>query len=108
MISLVLGYVWRDFWERHTAGQFPPPPLPDVRFPQEMVVVLLLGRQDSGGGPFIEFLDVSNTLDRGGSFYLVDVREDRTPGPLDVVTNPYHIVKLPRLKGVLSFLHKTP
>jgi hypothetical protein len=97
---------WREFWDQHTEGTSPQPPLPEVRFPQETVVVVLLGIQTSGGGPFIRVEEVWNTRQRGTRVRIV---EDRTPGPLDVITNPYHIIKMPapRGRGPVSFLHET-
>jgi hypothetical protein len=70
-----------------------------------MLLVALLGYQTSGGGPRVEITAIKEILDldartnrrpaiRRPSGIRVFVEENREPGPLDVITNPYHIIKL--------------
>lgn len=80
---------WGAFWARH-AGEpdQPPPPPPPVDFGRKVVIVTVQGPQSSGGGPNTAVLDVH----RDGPFVRVVVFDDERPGPLDVITNPFHIV----------------
>ena len=82
---------WEWFWRVHTSGIDPAPPLPEIDFETEMVIVAILGFQPSGGGPRIEILAAD--LDHDCGCLRVTVEDDPSPGPLDVITNPYHIVK---------------
>lgn len=101
---------WRWFWKRHTEGIYPSPPLPRVDFLKEIVLVVILGYQTSGGGgPSIEIKSVEEIFpftDIIGKRVRALVKENREPGPLDVITNPYHIVKLSKGISVL-FEHET-
>ena len=92
---------WGEFWAIHTFHQTPKPPLPEVRFPQENVIVVLLGLQTTGGGPSIGVSEIR----RGGKNIRITVLEDRTPGPLDVITSPYQIIVTPNLGKSIAFEH---
>jgi hypothetical protein len=96
---------WVWFWVRHTQGIHPAPPIPRVDFRREMVLAVMLGFQTSGGGPSIEIssldeiwsIDFENSMMIPRRFSMgirVLVKDHREPGPLDVITNPYHIVKV--------------
>jgi hypothetical protein len=99
---------WAWFWRMHTRGIDPAPHLPKVDFSKTMVLVVILGYQTSGGGPSIEISLVEGIFN---AYVLpiksirVLVKENRTPVPLDVITNPYHIVKVPKIISV-SFEHR--
>jgi hypothetical protein len=93
------AWVW--FWKMHNRGVRPVPPLPVVDFKTEMVLLAMLGYQTSGGGPSIEIASIEDLFAftiREGRTFRVFIEENRTPGPLDVITNPYHIVRVK--KGV--------
>jgi hypothetical protein len=85
---------WKEFWAAHTAGILPAPPLPSVDFLNEMVMVTLLGYQTTGGGPKIGVLKISIDYNRKLHVFIED---NETPGLLDVITNPFHIIRLKRL-----------
>jgi hypothetical protein len=95
---------WAWFWAKHTGGIQPLLPLPKVDFRTEMVIAAILGYQTSGGGPDIEISSIGAIF----SYYVfplrsvkVSVKENRTPGLLDVITNPYHIVKVAKSNSVV-------
>ncbi len=102
---------WHSFWKLHTQTIDPPPPVPKLNFSKEMAIAVVLGNQGSGGGPSIEITsidpwpgDVPASSTRAiakGKGMKVTVRESRAPGPLAIVTNPYHVVKV---KSGLSVL----
>ncbi len=85
---------WVIFWSLHTAGIQPRPPLPDIDFRKEIVIVTVLGWQSSGGGPGIEVLKV-NYYETCRCLHVL-IEDNTNPGPLDVITNPFHIIKLKR------------
>lgn len=68
-----------------------------------MVIVSLLGYETSGGGPSIEIKAIKGVQNINPIYYKifpiplgirVFIEENREPGPLDVITNPYHILKV--------------
>jgi hypothetical protein len=88
---------WSWFWRLHKKGIRPMPPVPPVDFKTEMVLVAILGYQTSGGGPSIEFTSIEDVFaftTRQGRALRALMGENRDPGPLDVITNPYHIVRV--------------
>jgi hypothetical protein len=97
---------WKWFWKRHTQGILPAPPIPKVDFLNEMVLVVMLGFQTSGGGPSIEVrsikeLWIPNNLTMPPKGIKVIVEENREAGPLDIITNPYHNVKVKKYISVI-------
>ena len=92
-LSISNQIAWERFWRRHTAGENPPPP-PKIDFRKEVVFATILGNQTSGGGPNIETLSIDTG--HGCQCLQILVQDDETPGPTDVITNPFHIVKYPR------------
>lgn len=98
---------WRWFWQQHTAGIQPPPSLPRINFGRETVVVTILGFQTTGGGPSIQVLEVNT--DHGCNCLHVLIEDTETPGPLDVITNPFHIIKFKKSgKRSVVFEHQRP
>jgi hypothetical protein len=106
---------WEWFWRQHTRGGSPAPPLPFIDFRRETILAVLLGIQTSGGGPAIEIRAVEDISDlpsisakaRYSRSLKIHVRENRTPGPLEVITNPFHIVKVNRTR-LSAVFHRQP
>ena len=109
---------WEWFWEQHAQGKDPAPPLPKIDFHRETVLIAMLGYQPSGGGPSIEIVSITpiwNTGHKkipvvGNNWFTkgisVLVKEDREPGPLDVITNPFHIVTVRGTYASVAFGHQ--
>lgn len=96
---------WEWFWSRHTAGITPSPPVPDINFGRDMVIVSILGYHTSGGGPAIDVFEVKAPDHR----LHVLIEDNKTPGPLTVITNPFHIIKLRNINaGSEVFEHQKP
>jgi hypothetical protein len=96
---------WQRFWSEHTAGLFPTPPLPEIDFDSQMVIVTIMGYQ-STGGPSTSIPWV--VLDSSDGTLYVGVQENREPGFLTVITNPYHIVVTPVVPySSVTFVHYT-
>lgn len=81
---------WKSFWARHAGENGARPPR--VNFRRHVVVAAIMGLQTSGGGPGIYITSVHTTR----SAARVHIVEDPRPGLLDVITNPFHIVAVPR------------
>lgn len=89
---------WEKFWAIHTSSSALPPV---VNFGQWTVVVVTLGSQSTSAGPTIEITRVEE-LDRETRIY---VTSDPRPGVGLGLSNAYHIVKVRRMKGAISFVH---
>jgi hypothetical protein len=83
---------WKAFWSIHTAGIIPPPPPPPIDFLRQVVIATIQGIQTSGGGPNTAIVG----LEQRGPFVAIGIFDDERPGPLDVLTNPFHIVAVER------------
>ncbi len=100
---------WNWFWVRHkNSGPFliPPTPVPKIDFNREMVLAVMLGYQTSGGGPAIEISSIEILWEIGlDKNYInginVFLKENKEPGALTIITNPYHIVKVPNFISVV-------
>jgi hypothetical protein len=95
---------WAWFWRMHNRGIRPMPPVPFVDFKTEMVLVAILGYQTSGGGPSIEVVSIEDLFAftrRQERTFRVLIGENRESGPLDVITNPYHIVRVKKSATVI-------
>ncbi|MFQ5807687.1 MAG: carboxypeptidase-like regulatory domain-containing protein, partial [Phycisphaerae bacterium] len=96
---------WVAFWAVHVGEDVPPPP---VDFEHRVVIATVQGPQPTGGGPNISVVG----LHPEGPFTAVVIVDDERPGPIEVVTNPFHIVAvgrelLPPMRSV-SFHHVRP
>jgi len=88
---------WNALWKSHTAAQ----PAPGVDFSVDMVVGVFLGTRPTGG------FGVQIVGARRDAAVLVVEYVERRPGPDDIVTqvltSPFHLVKLPRHDGAVRF-----
>jgi hypothetical protein len=99
---------WSLFWGRHTAHLDPAPPLPPVDFSTTAVLIALLGPRPGGGGPAIHIMRATRC--QGAT--IVHVAVNNRPGPEDNVSNPFHIVRVPRTclaaTGTVGFVSHGP
>lgn len=88
---------WNALWKEHGAAQ----PVPAVDFSKELVVAVFLGSRPTGGFG----VEVVSTRVEGDAL-IVEYAEQR-PGRSDIVsqvlTSPFHIVKLPAHTGSIRF-----
>jgi hypothetical protein len=93
---------WASLWEQLQSTTDPAPVLPGVDFSQNMVIVVTMGEQTSGGY-YISIPRIRRTEDA----LVVTVRE-RRPQPhelvLAVLTQPYHIVVVPKTDLPVRFV----
>ena len=108
---------WTWLWGQHTASLSPSPPIPQINFNKEMILVAMLGYQTSGGGPSIEISSieeigqlstghvVTKTVQGLPKGIQVFVKENREPGVKEIITNPYHVIKTKKFVSVI-FRHQ--
>lgn len=92
---------WQQLWQRHSTTLAPPPAMPVIDFSREMVIAVFLGSRRTGGFG-IEILRV----ERKGEKLQVFYREVSPPvGAMvpQVLTQPYHMIQLPRVDGEIVF-----
>jgi protease stability complex PrcB-like protein len=89
---------WTTLWRRHAPeGQ----PRPAVDFTKSTVVAVFLGSRSTGGYS----VEITG-IEREGSDLIVTYREQRPdPGAMlaQVLTMPYHIVRIKRFAGPIRF-----
>ena len=94
--------VWNQIYARITAL---PPPIVEVDFSKEMVVLAALGTQPSSG-----FEVLFTSASEADGVVTVEV-EARSPGPrcvtLTVITSPLDLARVPTRSGTVLF-HTTP
>ena len=88
-------------WETLWTSINPTQPAPAVPFATEAVAAVFLGERPSGGYR----VNITGTR-RDGTALVIEYTE-RAPGPGDIVTqaltSPFHIVRVPRHDGAVSF-----
>lgn len=88
---------WEAFWAAHTSAFFPPPPLPEIDFESEMLIVTRMGTRSTGG----YFTAIQEVIYNPADGSLTVRVHDHSPGPDDPVTlaftSPYHIVRVQRV-----------
>lgn len=96
------GAAWASLWAEHVAGRTPPPQLPAVDFSREMVLGYFWGEKPTSGYG-VEITEVVQTAQ--GLLVRVEVSFPRPGAPvLQVLTQPYHLVRLPRSDLPVEFL----
>jgi hypothetical protein len=97
---------WVALWGRHMRTRTAPPPPPAVDFTTEMVVALFLGERPTGGYE-IEVTQVERT-DRGLAVRFRVKKPDPGAMLMQVLTQPFHLIELPRVDESLTFIAENP
>jgi len=92
---------WDYLWDLTHRNLVPKPDLPKIDFKKEMVLASLMGERTSSGYK-IEICAV--TLEEG--IIEVKVKNHETPGNLTLMTQPYHIVTIPKYPYKIEFEHE--
>jgi hypothetical protein len=84
---------WLQLWDRHTLGRIPPPEPPQVDFSQYMVFMYFAGQRPTSGYT----VEVVEVLGGEGLWRarVIEHRPARGSFVTQVVTQPYHIIRLP-------------
>jgi len=89
------------FWEKHTSGTFPPPPPQPIDFASEMVIATVLGTRPNGSYS----AEVVRVTEESCHIEVTVVEMwSHDPSPA-VITNPYHLVAVPRSMKEVIFMH---
>lgn len=89
---------WEEIWLKHTEWQRrpfmpgPPPSLPKVNFDEEMLIALFLGTRK----PPEENVHITNIFPQENKLIIEAVRTIDECSPVNVDSDPYHIVKIKR------------
>jgi hypothetical protein len=99
------GASWRAYWQRVHAPVTPAPPVPEVDFTREMVILASLGARGSGGYG----IRVDSAYDAGA--YVEVVVRRSSPGSGCIVTaaltQPVDVVRIPARKVPVRFRERT-
>jgi hypothetical protein len=93
---------WDALWRQHSSSGA----APAVDFSTEMVAAIFLGTRPTGGYS----LDILSAAPLGGAL-IVEYTERRPGGDAivtQVLTAPFHMIRLPRFDGPVRFSRATP
>lgn len=97
---------WNAFWKRHTSNKKGASPAPTLNFSAEMVIGVFVG-QKSTGGYSVEIVKV----ELNGPKMQVSYRQQSPPAGAIVIqalTQPFHLVKIPKHDASVSFSKEAP
>jgi hypothetical protein len=97
---------WAALWGRLMRPRATPPPPPAVDFSIEMIVALFMGERPTGGYE-IEATRVERT-DSGLTVHYRVKRPEAGAILMQVLTQPFHLIKLPRVDEPVTFFAETP
>ena len=97
---------WDNLWKRYSSIQANPPPTPPINFATEMVVGLFVGEKSTGGYE----VEITRAERRDSKLYLYYVEKSppRDAMVTQVLTQPYHLVKIPRDDTPVTFVRQNP
>lgn len=89
---------WKELWAQVHANMEPKPELPKVDFTKEMVIAVFKGQQSSGG----HSISVTEIIGKGNDCAVKVKEVSPDPGGMMSMgfSQPYHIVKLPKMATV--------
>ncbi len=89
---------WEAFWVRFCTLE-PRPEAPTIDFRKQVVLAVFMGQQTSGGYS----IEISS-VERSDGMIIASIRRTRASGMVTMaLTQPYHIVSIPRKRGLLKF-----
>jgi hypothetical protein len=95
---------WEEAWNRLTSNIYPKPPVPEVSFDSEMVILATMGAHPTGGNS----IAVEEVAEDEGTVYVLV--HETLPGAncitTQAVTAPATPVRVPRRDGPVVFLER--
>jgi hypothetical protein len=85
---------WEDVWKRHASFEASPPPASPVDFSADMVAGVFLGEKPTGGYR-VEIVRAERS-DSTLYLYYRETRPARDAMVIQALTQPYHLVTVPR------------
>ena len=97
---------WEAVWARHVANTKGAVPRPEVDFSKDMVILVAMGRQNTGGYS----IQVSSVQTKGDTLEIAVTRTTPPPGTMVIqaLTAPVHMVAVPRSALVPEFIDSQP
>jgi len=93
---------WRAIWQRATRPQASPPPMPDIDFNRDMIVLAAAGPMKPGDVIHVDSIGVD------GSTTVLAVRTIAACQPFPSDAYPFEIIRIPRRDGPVQFIeHRT-
>ena len=96
---------WDNLWSRHTSIAANPPSTPRMNFATEMVVGVFAGEKSTGGYE----VEITRAERRNSRLYLYYLEKSppRDAMVAQVLTQPYHLLKIPRDDSPVAFLRES-
>ena len=96
---------WAALWSRHASGRRPAPSPPLIDFSAEMVVGLFLGQKSTGGYS----VEITRAEVDGSNLRFYYRESKPPPGAIvpQVLSQPYHLVRLSKSEGVPVFVKES-
>ena len=96
---------WATLWSRHASGRRPAPSPPLIDFSAEMVVGLFLGQKSTGGYS----VEITRAEVDGSNLRFYYRESKPSPGAIvpQVLSQPYHLVRLSKSEGVPVFVKES-
>ena len=91
---------WSDFYRVLTNRNHPQPPTPSVDFDKYTIVAAFMGEKNNGG-----YTTEITKVVKDGTGARIYVQESSPAGGRSTMalTQPYHVVKVPKLSGKVGF-----
>ena len=83
---------WLEFWKQLSSRQQPPPPLPDIDFLREMLIVVSMGQRNTGG--FDITVDGVYERDKKLEVVVKNISPGPNCGTTQAFTQPVDIVRV--------------
>jgi hypothetical protein len=92
---------WKALWQKHTAIDTAPPPLPAVDFSKEIVAAVFLGEKATGGYN----IEITRVIRTGRSIVVSFREQSPPPGAIttQAFTQPFHLARIPDRAREVSF-----
>lgn len=92
---------WKQLWKRHNNVVIPTPPLPNVDFARDMIVVVAIGQRPTGGYG----VRVQSARKSGDKLVVAALETKPADGALVpmVLSAPYDFCVVPRFDGEVAF-----
>jgi hypothetical protein len=91
---------WEEIWNLHTSNLDQIPRIPKVDFNTEMVIAIFRGEFTSSGFD----TEVTRVIEKNGKIEVIVTETDNLNGmALDVMTYPFHIIKIKRSDLIVEF-----
>jgi hypothetical protein len=96
---------WATAWQQTFKGSLPVPPVPDVDFSREVIVLAALGSHSTGGYGIL--VEGASATDTGTSIEIRSISPGSNCVTTQAFTQPVDIARVPRRDGPVAFIeHK--